>query len=61
MTVTKSCFGCIHLIQNTENDGWYFVKKYKCKAHPKNAHLRQFPFKTTKCQKYEPLKETPTE
>lgn len=55
-SIANSCFRCIHLIKKIEIEGLYPVKKYRCEAHPKNGHLKQFPFKTTQCKKYEDLK-----
>jgi hypothetical protein len=53
MTGAKSCYGCKHLLRQTESWEMPWVYWYECRARPSVANLWQFPFSRTKCEKWE--------
>lgn len=56
----KSCYTCKHRHSHEEYESWEMSHirwwEHACAAHPKVANLKQFPFNTTKCKLWEPVK-----
>jgi hypothetical protein len=48
----RSCFNCRHLVRESESWEMPHVTWHECSARPANAHLRAFPFRSTKCKRW---------
>lgn len=53
----KSCYTCKHRHSHREEESWelshIFWYVHSCDMRPTIANLKQFPFNTTSCEKYE--------
>ena len=56
----NSCYTCKHRYSYKETESWEMPHIlwwiHICDARPNIANLKQFPFNTTKCEKWEPQK-----
>jgi hypothetical protein len=47
------CTNCVHYIRQEESWEMPHIFWYECKVVPSAANLKSFPYKNTKCKKFE--------